>query len=80
MPIGKGTRLEKPRTAAQRRQAAKYATPIAIVPASFGMPDRSWWTEPRTREEFDQAAARERERMRDSKFGTWRVNGTIAEP
>ena len=73
MPIGKGHRMQKLRTEKQRIAAKAYATPITIEPTNAGLPDRSWWLEPRTREEFDQVAARQRERMRESSFGRPRV-------
>lgn len=75
MPIGKGQgpRIQKPRTAAQRAQTKRVPS-LVCIPEDQGMPTESWWTRPRSREEFDQVAAHERERMRDSKFGLYRMN------
>jgi hypothetical protein len=61
----------KPRTPAQRAHTAAYAKEHVInaVPIRAGLPTGSWWTEARTREEFDAAAAREGKRMASSKWG-----------
>jgi hypothetical protein len=71
MPIGKGNRIVKPPTAKQRAQAKAYGA-MAIIPAADTVPKSSWWTEPKTREEFDQAAAAQRTRMQESTFGKFK--------
>lgn len=81
MPRGHGNRIVKPRSAAQRAHADAYREKpenvIAILPATAGLPTTSWWTEPRTREEFGAAAAQERARMSESKFSRTLGNSTL---
>ncbi len=64
-------RVVKARTANQRAAAKRYQTHANIVlqPMSAGVPASSWWTQPRSREEFVAAAAEEARRMRESRFG-----------
>ena len=62
---GHGLRLEKPPSAKQKRQGRKWGgEAIAIVPVSVGYPDRSWWTEPKSRQEFDAEVAAQLARMK----------------
>jgi hypothetical protein len=70
MPSGKGNRIVKPRTAAQRDQAHAWGhEPIFAPKVEASAPDTSWWITPKTREDFDQAAKDQRERMQASAFG-----------
>ena len=62
MPIGQGLRIQKPRTAAQKANAQKHRQ-LPIVKAVDTAPRTSWWTECRSREEFDQKV---KERRRSS--------------
>jgi hypothetical protein len=61
------------RTAKQREASRAYnrrgAGIVAITAVTSGLPQGSWWTQPRTREAFDQVAQREAKRMKESRFG-----------
>lgn len=76
---GHGLRTKKPPSAKQRAHAAHYKTQahnvVRVGPADPGLPAESWWTRPRTRDEFDAAAAGEARRMAESKFGSHRGSG-----
>jgi hypothetical protein len=52
-----------------RRPDSKPESVVAIIPASAGLPTRSWWIEARTWGEFSRSAQIERQRMTHSKFG-----------
>lgn len=73
MPIGKGNRVVKPPTVAQRAQAQAFNTGFSLPPKSDdAAPASSWWTDPKalkTRAAFDNEAAAQRTRMAESKFG-----------
>lgn len=70
-------RTAKQKAAKERyTEAARNRAGIVITGTTAGVPDRSWWTEPKTREEFDQAVAAQRDRMTTSNFG--QTNGTNA--
>jgi hypothetical protein len=63
MPTGHGVRVEKPRSAKQRESALKYRESQPKIQPSTVPPSESWWTKPRSREEFDKAVAVEVPRM-----------------
>lgn len=71
----KGFRIVKGRTERQREAASAYQADsvVSIPPRDAGLPASSWWTEPCSRDEFDQRQAREQQRIITSKFGRQRV-------
>lgn len=77
MPIGHGTRIVKPRTAKQRAQAEAWGGAAVVTPAAepstVNAPESSWWTTPRSREEFDELAKQQVARMKASTFGQGKV-------
>lgn len=73
MPIGQGNRIVKPRSAKQRAQAEAWGGAAMVTPAAepstVNAPECSWWTKPRSREEFDELAKQQVARMKASTFG-----------
>jgi hypothetical protein len=64
MPKGHGNRMTKPPSPSQKRNGRKWGgEPIAIVQASAGYPDKSWWLG-LAREDFDREAAAQVARMK----------------
>jgi hypothetical protein len=62
---GHGNRISKPPSAKQKQHLRKWGgEPIAILPSTAGYPDRSWWLDPTSREEFDREAAAQVARMK----------------
>lgn len=81
MPKGQNIRTVKPRTEKQRANTQAYRDRpdhvVAILPANAGVPTSSWWTQPRSREEFRTAVEQERSRMAESKFARVLGNSTF---
>ena len=65
--------LRQPRRGGRQRHAERSA-PADDEPIA---PTKSWWTTPRSREEFRQQASAEQERIQKSKFG--RQSGRVTE-
>jgi hypothetical protein len=76
-----GTRIEKKgRTKKQQAAADRYKRTQPTFPsASEAAPSASWWTTPRTWDEFSARAAAERERMSRSTFGRIRSHVTAKD-
>jgi len=72
---GKGPRIVKPRSTAQQAQARYYNDTHVAAPVDAGLPEASWWANPRSREGFSATAAAEQGRMKESKFGSHRGTG-----
>ena len=69
-----GPKIRHPHSDAQRDQADEWQHAIDFAQSvKETAPARSWWTTPKTREEFDAAVARERGRMNESKVSGVRV-------
>lgn len=65
-----GPKVPTPRSDAQRDQSDAWRHSLSFDPSvTETAPTSSWWTTPKTREEFDEAVARERDRMNESKVG-----------
>lgn len=71
MPKGHGNRIVKPRSKKQQAHAKVWGKTGTIQPVKTQetTPTRSWWVEPKSRQDFDQAVATEQSRMAASSFG-----------